>query len=109
MTALTLSLRSACLLSLHAAVGRTTSRFDCCLLTGRCLTRDCSKERLYVGRMARQSEVLLQAGHKWNNALFHNHTGLRVYPKYAMGGGYVLSGDVVDALVGTKVPRRPLP
>ena len=75
-------------------------------LTGRCVTRDCSHERLYVGRMARQSEVLLQAGHKWNNALFHNHTGLRVYPKYAMGGGYVLSGDVVDALVAMKVPPR---
>ena len=35
---------------------------------------------------------MLAAGHKWNNLLFHNHTGLRVYPKYALGGGYVLSG-----------------
>ena len=67
------------------------------------MTGDCSRERLYVGSMALQSEVLLQAGHKWNNALFHNHTGLRVYPKYAMGGGYVLSGDVVDALVAMQV------
>ena len=57
-----------------------------------------------MGSMALQSEVLLQAGHKWNNALFHNHTGLRVYPKYAMGGGYVLSGDVAEALVAMQVP-----
>ena len=69
----------------------------------RCVSDDCSRERLYVGSMALQSEVLLQAGHKWNNALFHNHTGLRVYPKYAMGGGYVLSGDVAEALVAMQV------
>jgi len=43
--------------------------------------------------------VLLQPGHKWNNILFHNHTGLKMYPNYMMGGGYVLSGDVVTTLI----------
>lgn len=53
--------------------------------------------------MVIQSAVLLAAGHKWNNLLFHNHTGLRVYPKYALGGGYVLSGDVASMLVDIQV------
>ena len=35
----------------------------------------CVRERLYMGKMAKHSEVLLQPGHKWNNAVFHNHTG----------------------------------
>ena len=43
-----------------------------------------------MGRMAKESEVLLQPGHKWNNIVFFNHTGLRTYPHYMMGGGYVL-------------------
>ena len=43
--------------------------------------------------------MLLQPGHKWNNILFHNHTGLKMYPNYMMGGGYVLSGDVVTTLI----------
>jgi hypothetical protein len=42
---------------------------------------------------------MLQPGHKWNNLVFHNHTGLSTYPLYAMGGGYVISGDVVETLV----------
>jgi len=116
------------------------------LLGSLCETRDCSAERLYIGRMIQESEVLLAPGHKWNNAVFYNHTGvrklkvfdfffllfffenlddgnkistksknlpfffkspkptfnqqLRTYPKYAMGGGYVLSGDVARTLVG---------
>lgn len=40
-----------------------------------CLTEDCTNERIYMGRMAKESEVLLQPGHKWNNIVFHNHTG----------------------------------
>ncbi len=34
--------------------------------------------------MAKSSEVLLQPGHKWNNIVFHNHTGLKQYPNYMM-------------------------
>lgn len=40
-----------------------------------CESTDCVNERLYMGRMARHSEVLLQQGHKWNNDAFYNHTG----------------------------------
>eukprot|EP00887_Chlorella_sp_A99_P007749 scaffold20.g7749.t1 len=40
-----------------------------------CEAPDCARERLYLGKMARHSEVLLTPGHKWNNAIFHNHTG----------------------------------
>ena len=40
-----------------------------------CLSDDCNNERIYMGRMAKESEVLLQPGHKWNNLIFHNHTG----------------------------------
>ena len=40
-----------------------------------CITKDCTNERIYMGRMAKESEVLLQPGHKWNNIVFHNHTG----------------------------------
>ena len=39
------------------------------------LPRPPRSERLYMGKMARHSEVLLQPGHKWNNAAFYNHTG----------------------------------
>ena len=40
-----------------------------------CTSDDCTNERIYMGRMAKESEVLLQPGHKWNNIIFHNHTG----------------------------------
>ena len=49
--------------------------------------------------MAKDSEVLLQPGHKWNNLVFHNHTGLKQYPNYMMGGGYIVSGDVAEMLM----------
>ena len=47
------------------------------LLGSLCETQDCSAERLYIGRMIQESEVLLAPGHKWNNAVFYNHTGVR--------------------------------
>lgn len=40
-----------------------------------CEHPDCEGERIYMGRMAHHSEVLLQQGHKWNNDIFYNHTG----------------------------------
>jgi len=56
--------------------------------------------------MAKESEVLLQPGHKWNNLVFFNHTGLRTYPNYMMGGGYVVSGDVAQTLVNVNRKMR---
>lgn len=44
-----------------------------------CITEECRNERIYMGRMAKESEVLLQPGHKWNNIIFHNHTGTPVH------------------------------
>ena len=40
-----------------------------------CENKGCRGERVYMGNMAKHSEVLLQPGHKWNNAVFYNHTG----------------------------------
>ena len=31
--------------------------------------------------------------------MFYNHTGLKTYPHYMMGGGYVISGDVAATLM----------
>ena len=45
----------------------------------------CRNERLYMGKMCSESEVLLQPGHKWNNIVFYNHTGLKTYPHYMCG------------------------
>lgn len=66
----------------------------------------CRNERLYMGRMCTESEVLLQPGHKWNNIVFYNHTGLKTYPNYMMGGGYILSGDVSKMLLEMNAKLR---
>ena len=42
-----------------------------------CSSPECRTERVYMGKMAKESEVLLQPGHKWNNMVFYNHTGAR--------------------------------
>ena len=52
-----------------------------------CENPGCVGERLYLGRMAKHSEVLLQPGHKWNNAAFHNHTGGWVGGRVGLGEG----------------------
>ena len=54
-------------------------------LRAMCEHEDCQRERLYMGKMAQHSEVLLQPGHKWNNAAFHNHTGARQCQRGAAG------------------------
>ena len=35
-----------------------------------------------------------QPEHPHNSMPFWKHTGLRFYPKYMVGGGYVISDDV---------------
>lgn len=64
-----------------------------------CRSEDCRHERIYMGHLVVQAKVETAANHKWNNVVFHNHTGLNTYPTYAMGGGYVLSADVVHTLL----------
>lgn len=34
----------------------------------RCVSEGCRRERLYMGRMATASPVLLRPGHRWANA-----------------------------------------
>ena len=41
-----------------------------------CESEGCrGRERLYMGKMVRHSEVLLQEGHRWNNEAYYQHTG----------------------------------
>lgn len=40
-----------------------------------CEDPECRGERIYMGRVAHRSEVVLQPGHRWNNADFYIHTG----------------------------------
>lgn len=42
-----------------------------------------------------------QKDHPHNSDEFYAHTGLATYPKYMVGGGYVISSDVASALVIT--------
>lgn len=61
----------------------------------------CVGERIYMGKMARHSEVLLQPGHKWNNAAFYNHTGASW-----VGAGGCMWGGAGPAGVGSALARR---
>ena len=52
--------------------------------------------------------VFDQPGHKYNNPDFHSHTGLRNYPKYMLGGGYIFSDDVAQLIVLNNKLVRPI-
>ncbi|KAL4430367.1 hypothetical protein ABPG77_002173 [Micractinium sp. CCAP 211/92] len=74
-----------------------------------CVTPGCrGQERLYIGAELRNSSVVTEPGHRWNNEAFVNHTGLSVYPSYMGGGGYVLSADLAAALVKLHTQVAPL-
>jgi galactosylxylosylprotein 3-beta-galactosyltransferase len=64
-----------------------------------CESPDCRREHLYMGLQCRRGEVILSPGHKWNNDVYYNHTGLKTYVNYMLGGGYILSADAAAALV----------
>ena len=40
-----------------------------------CRSEDCRHERIYMGHLVVQAKVETAANHKWNNVVFHNHTG----------------------------------
>ena len=40
-----------------------------------CRSEDCRHERIYMGHLVVQAKVETSANHKWNNVVFHNHTG----------------------------------
>ena len=69
------------------------------LLGSLCETKDCSAERLYIGRMIQESEVLLAPGHKWNNAVFYNHTGVS-------SGGFFFFFSFLGAPLRRKEPKK---
>eukprot|EP01026_Neomeris_dumetosa_P059757 TRINITY_DN5591_c0_g1_i1.p1 TRINITY_DN5591_c0_g1~~TRINITY_DN5591_c0_g1_i1.p1 ORF type:complete len:418 (+),score=41.99 TRINITY_DN5591_c0_g1_i1:256-1509(+) len=70
-----------------------------------CPSTVCPEERLFIGSERRGSEVVLKAsdphGDKWENYEFYKHTGVGTYLPYMLGGGYILSGPVLDVLVYT--------
>lgn len=68
-------------------------------LVHNCETEECRNEKLYLGGAAEKADVILNPGHKWENAAFHHHTKLKHYPRYMYGGGYVLSRGVANAIV----------
>lgn len=48
---------------------------------------------------------------KWQDVEYLNHTSLKTYMPYMMGGGYVLSADLARVILGinrqvTSIPRR---
>jgi galactosylxylosylprotein 3-beta-galactosyltransferase len=58
------------------------------------------------GLQCRHGEVILSPGHRWDNAPYYNHTGLKTYANYMLGGGYVLSADAARALVAIAATVR---
>lgn len=45
--------------------------------------------------------------HPHNSAEFFAHTGLKHYPKYMVGGGYIISDDVARLIVLSNQLVRP--
>ena len=41
---------------------------------------------------------VLTDGGVWDNTAFYNDTGMKTYPRYFMGGGYLATSDIVRAL-----------
>lgn len=46
--------------------------------------------------------------HPHNSAEFFQHTGLKHYPKYMVGGGYIISDDVARLIVLSNQLVRPI-
>lgn len=59
----------------------------------------CMNEKLYLGYQWAHAPVRLNPQDKFANIEFTTQTGLKEYPYYNDGAGYVLSGTIVRALV----------
>lgn len=46
------------------------------------------------------AQVRLAEGDKWQDVEYLNHTSLKTYMPYMMGGGYVLSADLAHVILG---------
>jgi site-specific DNA-adenine methylase len=60
-----------------------------------CQTSKCDKEAKYVGTFIGGAAVFMDSKHKWNNQAYFEHTAVKSYLPYALGGGYILSGDIL--------------
>lgn len=60
-----------------------------------CKTKECDQEAKYVGTFIGGSPVFMDAKHKWHNQAYIMHASVRNYLPYALGGGYILSADIL--------------
>lgn len=72
------------------------------VLRQQCRHPGCQTEGVYLGSQVEGTVVTHgQKDHPHNSDEFWAHTGLTTYPKYMVGGGYVISDDVARMLVIT--------
>ena len=64
------------------------------------------RERMYGGRIISGAGVIDSKTQRWGNRQFFEDTGLRTYPAYASGSGYVLSHDLAVYLAQRAVPWK---
>eukprot|EP00892_Ulva_mutabilis_P006228 jgi/Ulvmu1/3978/UM182_0006.1 len=64
-----------------------------------CTTAKCNHERAYLGTFIGGAPVMMEAKHKWHNEAYIMHAAVTNYPPYALGGGYILSFDILKVLV----------
>jgi hypothetical protein len=62
-----------------------------------CSSAECNREKAYVGTIIGGSPVMMDAKHKWHNQAYIMHANVKNYLPYALGGGYIISGDIVKA------------
>lgn len=68
-----------------------------------CKNTGCRHEALYMGCQVERIIVTHgQPQHPHNSDEFFEHTGLQEYPKYMVGGGYVISDDVARMLIAAQ-------
>jgi hypothetical protein len=68
-----------------------------------CTSAACDSERAYVGTIVGGGEVVKEQSHKWHNQEYVEHTKAETYLPYALGGGYILSLDVVKVCPSAEV------
>jgi len=69
------------------------------VLRSLCVSPSSERERLYLGRSVSSALINTQPRYRWNNAPYLEHTGGAEYLPFMLGGGHVLSRDLVAALL----------
>lgn len=70
-----------------------------------CTTPKCDRERAYMGTFIGGAPVMMEAKHKWHNEAYIMHAAVKNYPPYALGGGYILSYDILKVRLPPPPPR----